>query len=123
MTEKIRTIHREHRKVYGSPRIHAELRMTHAIRVGRKRVERLMRQSDISGLIRKKRGRTTILVPGIRVADDLVERQFCPPGPNVLWLADIASPALLGGLGLRRRDPGRLQPADCRHWQPICAPS
>ena len=37
----------------------------------------------------KKRGRTTIRVPGVRVADDLVERQFRPDAPNVLWLADI----------------------------------
>jgi putative transposase len=89
LTEQIKTIHNDHRKVYGSPRIHAELRMTHGIRVGRKRVERLMRQADISGLVAKKRGKTTIRVPGVRVADDLVERQFRPPGPDVLWVADI----------------------------------
>lgn len=89
LTEKIRAIHNEHRKVYGSPRIHAELRMAHGIRVGRKRVERLMRQADISGLIPKRRGKTTIRVPGVRVADDLVERQFRPGGPDVLWVADI----------------------------------
>jgi transposase InsO family protein len=28
-------------------------------------------------------------VPGVRVADDLVERQFRPSSPDVLWLADI----------------------------------
>ena len=89
LTEQIKTIHRDHRKVYGSPRIHAELRMEHGIRVGRKRVERLMRQADISGLVPKKRGKTTIRVSGVRVADDLVERQFRPAGPNVLWVADI----------------------------------
>jgi putative transposase len=89
LTEKIRTIHKEHRKVYGSPRIHAELRMAHDIRIGRKRVGRLMRRANISGLVPKKRGKTTIRVPGVRVADDLVERRFCPPAPNVLWLADI----------------------------------
>ena len=42
LTEKIREIHAENRGVYGSPRIHAELRMEHGINVGRKRVERLM---------------------------------------------------------------------------------
>lgn len=35
------------------------------------------------------KGRTTIRVPGVRVADDLVERQFRPAAPNVLWGADI----------------------------------
>jgi putative transposase len=28
-------------------------------------------------------------VPGVRVADDLVERRFRPAGPDVLWVADI----------------------------------
>jgi putative transposase len=63
--------------------------MAHGIRVSRKRVERLMRAAGISGLVRRKRGRTTIRVPGVRVADDLVERQFRPGAPNVLWIADV----------------------------------
>jgi putative transposase len=75
--------------VYGAPRVHAELRIGHGIRVGRKRVERLMRSAGISGLVPKKRGRTTIRVPGVRVADDLVQRQFRPSAPNVMWVADI----------------------------------
>ena len=89
LTEQIKEIHKDNRSVYGAPRIHAELRLHHGIRVGRKRVERLMRQAGISGLIPKKRGRTTIRVPGVRVADDLVKRQFRPQAPNVLWIADI----------------------------------
>jgi putative transposase len=48
-----------------------------------------MRQGAISGLVAKKRGRTTIRVPGVRVADDLVARNFTPAAPNVLWVADI----------------------------------
>jgi transposase InsO family protein len=63
--------------------------MTHGIRVSRKRVERLMRQAGISGLIPKKRGKTTIRVPGVRVADDLVKRQFRPAAANVMWFTDI----------------------------------
>jgi putative transposase len=89
LTEKIKQIHEASRRVYGAPRIHAELRMGHGIRVGRKRVERLMRAAGISGLAPRKRGRTTIRVAGVRVADDLVERRFRPPAPNLLWLADI----------------------------------
>jgi putative transposase len=89
LTEKIKQIHLENRGVYGARRIHAELRMVHDIRVGKKRVARLMRQAGISGLVPKKRGRTTIRVPGVRVADDLVKRQFKPASPNVLWFTDI----------------------------------
>ena len=89
LTEKIREIHRRARGVYGVRRVHAELRLGHDVRVGRKRVERLMRQAGISGLVTRRRGRTTIRVPGVRVADDLVKREFTPLAPNVLWVADI----------------------------------
>jgi transposase InsO family protein len=52
-------------------------------------VERLMRAAGVSGLVPKRRGRTTIRVPGVRVADDLIERDFAPAGPNRVWAADI----------------------------------
>src|SRR5919202_985562 len=77
------------RKVCGARRVHAELRLGRGIHVSRKRVERLMREAGISGLIRRRRRGTTISVPGVRVADDLVQRGFRPAAPNVLWCADI----------------------------------
>src|SRR4051812_12980376 len=89
LTEQIRRIHTAHRGVYGAPRIHADLRLAHGVRVSRKRVERLMRQAAISGLVRRKRGRTTVSVPGVRIADDLVERRFRPAARNRLWIADV----------------------------------
>ena len=89
LLEQIKEIHEANRRVYGAPRIHAELRLARGIRVSRKRVERLMSQAGISGLVPKRRGRTTIRVPGVRVADDLVDRRFRPEAPNVLWCADI----------------------------------
>jgi putative transposase len=90
LTERIKAIWSENREVYGAPRIHAELRMAHGINVGRKRVERLMQRAGISGLQVRKRGRTTVRVQGVRVADDLVERQFRPEQPDVLWIADFS---------------------------------
>ena len=89
LLERIREIHRDNRGVYGAPRVHAELRLAQAVPVSRKRVERLMRDAGLSGLVPRRQGRTTIRVPGVRVADDLVRRQFRPKAPNVLWLADI----------------------------------
>jgi putative transposase len=86
---RIREIHVENRKVYGSPRVHAELRLADGVRVGRKRVERLMRQAGIAGTVARKRGRTTIRVPGVRVCEDLVDRAFLAAAPNRLWVADI----------------------------------
>ena len=89
LTEQIREIWAANRKVYGARRVHAELRLGRGIHVSRKRVERLMREAGISGLIRRRRRGTTISVPGVRVADDLVQRGFRPAAPNVLWCADI----------------------------------
>jgi putative transposase len=89
LTERIREIHQCNRRVYGSPRIHAELVMADGERVGRKRVERLMRQAGISGLVAPKRGRTTVRVPGVRVCEDLVDRAFLAAAPDRLWVADI----------------------------------
>jgi len=57
--------------------------------VSRKRVQRLLRQAGLSGLQARERGRTTIRVPGVRVADDLVQRDVRPAAPDVLWVADI----------------------------------
>lgn len=85
---QIREIHAESRQTYGARRVHAALRHR-GVRVGRKRVERLMRTLGLSGLVPKRFRRTTIRVPGVRVAGDLVERDFNPTGPNQLWVADI----------------------------------
>ena len=89
LTEKIKQIHADSDGTYGARRIHAELRLEHGIRVGRKRVERLMKAAGISGLLPRKRRRTTIPLPGVRVAPDLVKRDFRPDGPNQTWSADI----------------------------------
>jgi len=89
LIERIKDIHERARGVYGSRRVQAELRLGHGIVVSRKRLQRLMREAGISGLVRVKKGRTTIRVPGVRVADDLVERKFRPTAANVLWVADI----------------------------------
>ena len=114
LIEKITAVHGENRGVYGSRRVTAELRLGEAVVVSRKRVQRLTRRAGLSGLVVRKRGRTTIRVPGVRVADDLVERHFGPEVPDVLWGGGHHPPQDLGGMGLPRRRPGRLQPPDCR---------
>ncbi len=88
LVERIKEIHVESRHTYGARRVHRALRHR-GVRVGRKRVERLMRRERISGLVPKRYRRTTVRVPGVRVADDLVERNFVPAAPNRLWVADI----------------------------------
>ena len=89
LTDRIAVIWKDTLKTYGSPRIHAELRLEHEVLVGRKHVERLMREAGLSGLHKRRRGRTTIRVQGVRTAPDLVERDFNPSRVNQLWCADI----------------------------------
>ena len=54
LTNTIVDIHRSSRRSYGSPRVHADLRLGEGIRCSRKRVERLMAQANIAGIYRRK---------------------------------------------------------------------
>ena len=49
----------------------------------------MMKAAGITGVRPRKRWKTTIRIPGITPATDLVERRFKPDRPNVLWVADI----------------------------------
>jgi len=89
LTARIRELFALRRRVYGSPRIWSDLVLDDGERIGRRRVERLMRQAGLSGLQEKKWKTTTIRVPGVRVADDLLDRDFSATGPNQRWVADI----------------------------------
>jgi putative transposase len=93
---EIRAIHDESKGTYGWPRIHAELRHR-GVRVSRKRVSRLMRAAGLSGMVRRRKGRTTVSVPGIATAPDLVRRDFAPTEPNRLWVADLSEIATWEG--------------------------
>jgi putative transposase len=97
LRETIGEIHRQSRGTYGSPRAHAELRLGLGVRVGRKRVERLMRAQGLQGVTRRRRRGTTRRDPEAVPNDDLVARQFSPDGPNQLWVADITEHPTLEG--------------------------
>jgi putative transposase len=91
LTERIRRVHADSGGRYGSPRVFDELR-EQGVRVGRKRVERLMRVAGLEGAgdhRRRRRKGCTVRVKGVRPAPDLVERNFRPSAPNVLWATDI----------------------------------
>jgi putative transposase len=89
LLDKIRQIHKKSKQTYGSRRIHAELRLEHDIRVGKKRVKRLMADHGLSGSPLRARARARVRVAGVRVAPDLVERDFNPEEPDRCWSADI----------------------------------
>jgi putative transposase len=89
MIVKIRTAH-EFAATYGSPRVWRELRRQ-GIRVGRKRVERIMREHGLQGAFLRRgwKGGSTKQNPRHSAAPDLVDRDFTAAEPNRLWVADL----------------------------------
>jgi putative transposase len=86
---EIARVHAEHFGVYGARKVWRQLHRE-GIAVARCTVERLMGELGISGAVPGKPKPTTIVQDpvGSRPAD-LVERQFTPPAPNRLWVADL----------------------------------
>jgi putative transposase len=91
-------IYAESRQTYGSPRVHAELRLGHDIRVGRKRVERLMCQGGLVAASSRRRRGLTRRDPRAGPAADLVCRDIHPAAPDQLWIADFAQVATWQGV-------------------------
>jgi transposase InsO family protein len=79
---------RSHR-TYGARRVHAELREAYGVRVGRKRVARLMRKAGLRGVQKRRFRCTTRAGVPEQWVPDLVERQFVADRPNALWVADV----------------------------------
>ena len=82
LTELIVKIHSQSRGTYGAPRVHAELRLGENIHVGRKRVERLMRNAGLEGITRRRHRKGSRRVHETDFSDDLVTRQFTPRAPT-----------------------------------------
>jgi putative transposase len=87
LTVKIQAAHAGSDGTYGAPRIHAEL-ADQGLRIGRKRVARLMRNAGLAGVSRRRFTTTTVKGDG-RQAPDLIDRNFTADKPNRLWVADI----------------------------------
>jgi putative transposase len=84
----ITRVHAENYGVYGARKVWLALNRE-GIPVARCTVERLMRELGLAGARRGRRVRTTKADPGAARAADLVHRQFTPPGPDRLWVADF----------------------------------
>jgi putative transposase len=90
VSERIGAIFAASRGTYGSPRVHAELR-AEGVRVGRKRVARLMREGGLAVARRRRRvPRTTDSRHDHPVAPDLLGRAFTADRPDTVWLADLS---------------------------------
>lgn len=85
----IRQVHHDSSGRYGSPRVHAALRMQ-GRGASRGRIERLMRRHGIRAIIAlPRRVRTTDSRHDLPIAPNLIARDFTAEAPNRVWLADI----------------------------------
>jgi putative transposase len=84
---------------YGSPRVWLELRRR-GVRVGRKRVERIMRVNGRKGAYLRKGWKqgSTRQNPKHTAAPDLLGRDFTAARPNQKWVADITRILTLEGV-------------------------
>jgi putative transposase len=80
--------HKRSRATYGSPRVHAELR-ARGVRVGRSRVERLMREWGIQARTKRRFRRTTDSNHPNPVAPNVLGRRFRVSAPNTVWVTDV----------------------------------
>ena len=88
LTASIHAIHAASRETYGSPRVHEELREAGTL-VGRKRVERLMREEGIQGRQKRAFRKTTDSNHAFPVAPNLLKRDFNVAAPDTAWVSDI----------------------------------
>lgn len=73
---------------YGTRRIRASLARD-GIRVGRRRIGRLMQEQGFSARPRRRRYRSRNTSGEVRAAENRVQRNFTVEGPNRLWAGDI----------------------------------
>ena len=92
----IAAAYRGSRGIYGSPRVHRELRAKGA-RIGKKRVERLMRETGLRGRCKRRFVRTTDSKHDQPIAPNVLERRFEVKAPNVAWVGDVTFVATARG--------------------------
>ncbi|CAN5742487.1 hypothetical protein BH11MYX4_BH11MYX4_02600 [soil metagenome] len=85
---EIAATHAKSTRRYGSPSIHRALRKK-GIRVGRKRVARVMRENGIVGRLKRRFRVTTDSNHPNPIAPNLVARDFAPEAPNKVWAGDV----------------------------------
>ena len=85
---QIAVVHEKSRSTYGSPRVHAELRGK-GVRVGKKRIERLMREDGIKARQKRRFRHTTDSNHTHPIAPNVLGRQFTVTVPNKVWVTDV----------------------------------
>lgn len=85
---EIKAAYETGRGSYGSPRVHRELRAK-GRRVGKKRIERLMRREGLAAKKKRKFRRTTDSNHAHPIAPNVLERKFDVELPNKAWVTDV----------------------------------
>lgn len=88
LVDAIEEIHAEVKGRYGSPRMTAELK-ARGYECSENTVAELMRQRGIRAKAPKRFVRTTDSSHRLPVAENVLDREFEPEGPNERWCADI----------------------------------
>ena len=89
LTEQVRAVHEASRRIYGAPKVHRAL-LAQGIKLNRKTVARIMRESSIrSKVARKFKARTTDSDHAHPVAPNVLDRKFTAQKPDAVWLCDI----------------------------------
>lgn len=85
---EIKRVFADNFSVYGARKMWRQMRRE-GFHIARCTVERLMRELGLQGAIRGKPARTTVSDRNAPCPLDRVNRQFNPPAPNRLWVADF----------------------------------
>jgi putative transposase len=88
LTVEIAGTHRRSRGIYGSPRVHRDLK-ARGIHVGKKRIERLMRESGLRGRRKRRFCCTTDSKHALPIAPNVLDRRFHADAPNRVWVGDV----------------------------------
>ena len=89
LTIQIQSVHATSRRIYGAPKIHAEL-LRRGVRLNRKTVAKIMRENSLrSKVVQKFKARTTDSNHAHAVAANVMDRNVAADTINAAWLCDM----------------------------------
>jgi len=90
LLDKIKTIYRQNREVYGSPRIYRVLKKQ-GEKCSRKKIAKLMKNNDIRAKSVKKKWKVSdkSCKDLTRIAPNILDQNFVAQKPNEKWVSDI----------------------------------
>lgn len=88
LSERIKEVHEQSKKTYGSPRVTIKLQ-EEGFHVSRRRVARLMKKLNLKSIIRKKWVITTDSRHNYPVVENKLKRDFTVTRTGQVWVSDI----------------------------------